>query len=349
MATLTETTFYTRKLIKYGTFILIGLLGGKLLLDISLTMWRKLHPPPPPPPTVSFGKLPKIEFPEKEKISGLEFQLETPTGTLPEFPDRAKVYFMPYLRPNLLALDRAKKQAALMGFRTEPKAISEKIYKWTKVNDGIFSLEMDIFSGSFIFSYDWQNDQTILLGKNLPGKEEAKREGQNFLKKAQILEKDLLEGRMGVFYFKPVGGKLVPAVSPSEASFAKVEMFRKNIDELPVLTPDPGKGIVSILISGSREYEKKVVRVESNYFPVKYDSWGTYPIKTSAAAWQELKAGKGFIARWDGSGNKVIIRRVYLAYFDSPKPQEFLQPIIVFEGDNNFFAYVPAVTPEWNL
>lgn len=349
MGRLTQVSFQTRRLIKYGFFFLVFLIVGKTILNFGLTIWKKLNPPPPLPPTVSFGKLPAIKFPEKEKKTDLEFNLETPSGSLPEFPDRAKIFFVPYQQPNLLALDRAKEIATLIGFKNEPKAISGKVYQWTQFENNTLQLEMDIVSSSFILSYDWQNDPIFLKEKILPGKEQAKQEAQNFLTKIKISKEDLANEKMMVNYLKIVGNDLIQALSPSESNFVKVEMFRKNVDELPVLTADPAKGIVSIIISGVKDYTKKIVRVEFNYFPIKYDSWATYPIKSTATAWQELKNGEGFVANWEGTENKVTIRRIYLAYFDSFKPQEFLQPIIVFEGDGNFFGYIPAITSEWHL
>jgi len=347
MASLTEVAYQTRKIIKYGSFVVVTLIAGKILLDISLKIWRRLNPPPPPPPTVSFGKLPPLKFPDKEKVGGLSYKMEVPTGALPEFPDKMSVYFMPYQRPNLLALERATQQAALLGFKDQPQRKSEKIYQWTRTKDRLISLEMDVFSGSFNYTYDWQNDQSLLTAKKIPGKEEAKQEAINFLQKANVLEKDILEGRIEVYYLKVVGNQLKQAVSPSEANFVQVEMFRKKVEEHPVLTPEPSQGIISILISGASSYESRIVETNFNYFPLKYDSPATYPLKTSAAAWQELKTGQAFIARWDGSGTDVVIRRIYLAFYDSYQPQEFLQPIVVFEGDDNFFAYLPAVTADW--
>jgi hypothetical protein len=35
---------------------------------------------------------------------------------------------------------------------------------------------------------------------------------------------------------------------------------------------------------------------------------------------------------------------VSLGYYDPLDKQEFLQPIYIFEGDQKFMAYVPAVT-----
>lgn len=348
MASLTETAFYTRKIIKYLALSLSVLIIGRMFFNLISSIWRQFHPPAPPPPTVSFNKLPEIVFPLQEKTNNLQFKLETITGSMPKLPDRAKVFFMPYLQPNLLAPDRAKNKARFMGFKTEPKIISEKIYQWIKNKDNQTKLEMNIFSGSFTYSYDWENDKTIALEKNLPGKEASLQEARNFLQRAQIIEEDILNGKNKIKYFQIQGGKLSPAISLSEANFVQIEMFRKDIENLPVLTSSPNKGIIDMLLSGNNNDDKKIVKVEFNYFPIKYDSWGTYPLKTANQAWQELKNGQGFIASWNKSNN-IIIRKVYLAYFDSFKPQKFLQPIIVFEGDNNFIAYISAITDDWHL
>ena len=39
----------------------------------------------------------------------------------------------------------------------------------------------------------------------------------------------------------------------------------------------------------------------------------------------------------------AVIRRVYLGYYDDFEEQEYLQPIIVFEGDDGFLGYVHAL------
>jgi len=66
-------------------------------------------------------------------------------------------------------------------------------------------------------------------------------------------------------------------------------------------------------------------------------------------AWNELQQGKGYIANFgqQGDNGQITIRKVYLAYYDTEVPQTYLQPIYIFEGDKNFFAYVTAVNPKW--
>lgn len=347
MATLTETSYVTKNIIKYGSIIAVALFVLKMSAQFAINTWRQLHPPPSPSPTVSFGKINGISFPEQEKIGGIQYKLETANGILPQFEDRAKVYFMPYQLPNLMALEQAKEKASYMGFKNEPEVITEKKYQWSLERLSGLVLTMNIYDGSFTLAYDWPLDSTILLEKNLPGREQAKAEALNFMQKIDLLEKDLSSGRIEVNYLKVSGRNLISAPSPSEAQFCQVNMFRQNIDDLPVLTYHPQKGIVSMIISGSKNIDKKFVKVEYNYFPVKYDSFATYPIITSSQAWQKLQQGDAFIANWKGSGNQVTIRKVYLAYFDSLEPQKYLQPIVVFEGDDGFLAYVEAITPQW--
>jgi len=349
MASLTEVSYQTRNIIKYGSLALIIIVAGKILLDLTISVWKKLHPPPPPPPTVSFGKIPSLEFPLSKFEGWFQYNLETPTGKLPDLGDRATVYFMPAARPNLLALDKSKEEANLMGFNSEPESIAPKIYQWTKQDPVPSTLEMDIFSGSFVLDYNWNSDPNILIEKNLPGKEQVKFESQNFLQRTGLLEEDLVNGKIEVEYLRVAGNDFVPVMSLSEANFVKAEIFRTDINNIPILTPDPKKGVVSIIFSGSNNAQKRIIKVEFNYYPIKYDSLATYPIKTTATAFEELKAGQGFVASFKGEGRNITVRRVYLAYYDADKMQKFMQPIIVFEGDNDFFAYVMAVTQDWTL
>jgi len=346
MASLTEISHYGKKIIKFGLIGLMSIIIFKIALTTIKDFWEKLHPPPPPPPTVSFDKLPPLQFPKEEQPTDLEFKLETPTGALPELGEQAKVYLSPYQRPNLLALERAKQEALQLGFSEEPMAVSGKIYRWTKEEPLHFTLEMDIFSGAFTFSYSWQNDQSLLVNKSVPDKKQAIDKTKNFLRKIKRLENDLVEGRIETAYLKLSGAKLVPAPSLSEADFVKVEIFRKSIEDFPVLTADPKKGLVSALISGASG-AKQIIQVEFNYFPINYDSWATYPIKLSSRAWEELKNGQAFVTSWDKTGERIVIRRISLGYYDSWDPQQYLQPVFVFEGDNNFVALLPAVTDEW--
>lgn len=347
MATLTETAVGVRKLIKLSLLGLVLFLVFKFGLFMFNTYLRVVKPSPPAPPTVAFGKLPKMAFPEKLHPE-LTLRLETPTGGTPNLGDRAAVMLMPQARPSFSALDEAKVVADKLNFRNQPSEITERRYRWESSEFLPSTLEMDIVSGSFILKRNWQADPTILTNKQLPGKEQAEAETKSWLRQIGLNDEILNQGRITVSYLTFQSGQYVKAVSLSEADFVQTDLFRPNINELPVLTEDPGKGVVRLIFSGSAEAEMRIVQAEFNYFPVNTEETATYPVKSASQAWRELQTRQGYIAAIGNNPENVIsVRRIYLAYFDSTTPQGFLMPVIVFEGDNGFFGYVEAITNEW--
>jgi hypothetical protein len=347
MASLTETAIAFRKLIKLSIFGIIVLIFLRFGLFVFNTYLKVVKPPPAPPPTVAFGKLPKIAFPEKLHPE-LTLRLETPTGGTPDLGDRAEVLLMPQFRPSFSALDEAKVTASKMNFRNSPTEITERRYRWETSEFLPSTLEMDIVSGSFILKRNWQADPTILTNKQLPGKESAELEAQNWLRQIGLSGEDLALAKTTVTYLVFQSGQYTKAVSLSEADFVQVDLFRPDINTMPTLTEDPTKGVVRMIFSGSEEAEKRIVQAEYNYFSVNQDEKATYPIKTASQAWRELQTRQGYIASiGENPTNILSVRRIYLAYYDSATPQGFLMPVIVFEGDNGFYGYVEAVTNEW--
>lgn len=345
MATLTETAQFTRKFIKFSAFGLVAFILIKGIWQIGREWYRKKNPPPPLPPTVSFGKLPSIKFPDDLQPE-LTYKLQTVTGTTPDLGDRATVYFMPYLRPNLLALDRAKKQVAKLDFKREPIMVDVKHYRWDKLEVKTF-LIMNIITGETELEYDWRSDSTILQEKDLPGREQAIAEAKRFLQQAEMLPEDLQLGQTKVSYWQDNGQKLIEAISPSEANFVRVDFFRKSATESPVITSSGKEGVVYLILSASKERQKRVVKLSYHYFPVDYENLATYPLKSSSIAFRELQTRQGFVAEKGNNENIITIRKVSLAYLDSLEPQQYLQPIYVFEGDNGFQAYVSAIDNNW--
>jgi len=347
MASLTEIAYYTKKIIKFGLIGFLILLIIRTGYRVGKQVWEQINPPPPPPPTVEFGQLPAINFPQEEEIAELEFQLETATGQLPSLPSQAKVYQLIPPQPTFSALDQAKEKAFNLGFRGEPTAVSEKTYRWQKSAPFNYLLEMNILSGNFSFSYDWQTEETVLAGRSLPNRDQAIEETKKFLKKIESLEEDLEQGLFVVSYLQARGARMVSAVSLSEADFVRVDVFRKPIEEIPVLTADPQKGIITLVFTGLQNTDGRILQADFNYSLINYQSASTYPLKSSSQAWQELKTGQAFIANYENNSEEITIRKIYLAYFESLDDQNFLQPIFVFEGDENFIAELPAVADGW--
>ncbi len=346
MATLTEVSYYGRNIIKYGSIVLFSFLILRQVFIFSITIYKKLNPPPPPPPTRGFGLLPKIEFPELTNYQ-YQFQLQTPKGTLPKFDEQVIVYAMQPQKSTFSDLDDSKKLAKNIGFIGSPISISPTIYQWKMTIPAPLILKSNIITGAFDLEYQWQLDASIIRYNNLPGKNQSIKDIQAFFDKLQLIQQDINYDEADIDYFKASSNKMVPAPSLSEANFTQVNLFRKNIDNIPVLTPNPDQGIIKIIMSGSNNLFKKFVKVEYNYFPIKYQTHHTYIKKPITQAWDELINGQAYIAKVENDPNSVNIRRIFLSYYDSYNRQKYLQPIYVFKGDDGknheFVAYVSAI------
>lgn len=350
MATLTETAYIARRAIKYGS---VGMVGISILWFVAgglINLWKAANPTPPPPPTVDFGVIAAIKFPEsKKKIT--EFRLQTPTGVLGTFPDRATVFYAPLKQSGFFDPDRAIELARKLNFLFEPTQISETLYSWSKPDPLPMTLEVSIISNWYTLKKQWQADPTLLINKKFVSDKQAILDAQAFLRVLGQGHEDT-QGYEKVSYLRVQGDQLVNAISLSEADFVMVNVFRKPFEVLgtkkevlesyPFHTPDPKKGLISVLVSGSIDPQKKIIDVDYRYTPVEYDVRGEYPLKTVELAFEELKAGKGYVASFDGTGMGVV-RRVELGYFDSMGDQKYSMPVYVFTGDQNFVAYVSAV------
>ena len=347
MPKLTETAYYTRKTIKYGSITLLVLIIGRVVLTGAINYWKAAHPKPPPPPTVGFGQLPQLSFPNKESTE-LSYTLETVSGSVPTISDRGTVYFMPIIRPNLLALQRATETATNLSFVFEPQSLSERLYRFSKSSPLPSRLDFDIVTGNFDLRVDWFTNPNFLQQRLLPSDAQAISEAQNYLGRADLMEKDLVAGESKITYLKGSGKGYQKTVSLSEADFIQIDFFRKEIEPgIVSITSDPTEGIVRVTISGSRNQGERIVFVKYDYFPIDSLNFETYPIKSGQAAWEELISGGGYIVSPPQGGNQAIVRSITIGYYDAFEPQNYFQPVYIFSGDKDFTAIVPAIDNTW--
>lgn len=349
MANLTQTAYWTRRILKYGAISIVGIIILRITFNIFGSIWRTVNPPAPPPPTVLFGKLPKLNFPQNDWADiKPTYRLETIQGSLPKINNIAKVFFVPKEGPNLLGLEKASKQALKLGFQSEPQQINERIYRWDNGLTPPTTLDIDINNNSFRLLYDYANDQEAIASKDLPTNQQGAQEAKTFLSSNGFLEDDLATGSADFVYLKYLPPDLLPVTSLSEADFMRVNLFRADLDGLKILPPNPKNSLVSMLFSGIKTLGRRIIEVNYNYYPIDRETFSTYPLKTVQAAWEEFQKNQGFIANLgQNDKNEIIIRKVSLSYYDANKPQHFLQPIYVFEGDRNFIGFLPAIDPKW--
>lgn len=344
MATLTDTAFYTRKLVRWGIVFLIGFTVLRFLIGVGAGIWRQYKPEKPPEPTLTFGKLPPLKFPENENLPELSFKLETIEGKLPTFVKVEKVYFIPKEIYSYLTLEKAEAKARALGFAGPSRKleeISSTTYQWINQGEIPTILTMEILEGNFTIRYDYAKDQSLLNIQQVISPEKALATAKSYLGKVGM-GADVRGGGVNFVYFRYTPEKLVEVNSLVETDFVRVTLLRQPIEKKPVLPPNLKKGNIYALVSKGRT---SVIDAEYTYYPVDLEVSGTYPLKDSTDAWDDLKRGNHYISDLgDNEDGKITIRKVYLAYYDPPEHQNFLQPIFVFEGDGGFRAYVAALS-----
>jgi len=170
--------------------------------------------------------------------------------------------------------------------------------------------------------------------------------------------------------YSVTAGQLTPATALAAAQVIRVDLYQKEIDysipagqnqdstqfkdfdmKLPILYPHPPYSTMNFLVA-SGQGSANVVQANYNHQTVNLQpstpqaSQAVYPIKTAQQAFDDLKSGKGYIASYNGTGGQILITNVFLAYYIGTAQQNYLIPVIVFQGQNGFFAYVPAVTDD---
>lgn len=347
--TLTNVTYIGRQFVKFGLIGLVVLMVGRVAVNGFIAYWKATHPEPPPPPTVGFGKLPAIEFPaQSEEDKPTSYTLETATGGTPNFGDRAKVYFMPRAAASLLADQSAKETAAELGYVFEPEVLGGEIYRWSKSQPLLATLEMNIRTYNFSITTNYLSLPEVIVNANAPTGFDAVKRVKSALDSADLLPDDIATASGEIVYLKSVGGELAPAVSQSDADFVQVDLNRNPIDTVyRMYTPEGYTGVISAIVTNHFDSRDALVEVNYNYHEVDYQQVHTYPLRSSRSAWQVLQAGEGYIAD-KGSNDAAVIRTITLGYYDSFEEQEYLQPIYVFENpETGFIGYVSALDAQY--
>jgi hypothetical protein len=291
---------------------------------------------------MGYGVLPE-PFPANAAEKKLTYRLETVDGGVPSYGPKAKVYFVTLKRSGFLDLERAKKQASALGFVFEPEQVGPNSFRWSLSSPQRAVLDLNVINNSFTMKLSWETDPNFIKTSLAPTANEAVAEAKSYLRSGGFLPDDLSEGENKVVFLSYSGGKLIETVSPSEADFVQVDLFRKPINKIKVWPIDPDHGLARVLIYGSRESGRKVVAAEYTHTEVGYDQYETYPLISGPEAWNLLKNGQAYIAKMPKNGSEAVIREVSLAYFDSGEDGHYMQPMYMFEGDNGFVAYVVAV------
>lgn len=278
----------------------------------------------------------------------MQYSLETRTGGLPgNMPTQFTVYFMPIKKPSLLAYDAAKNVATRLDFIAEPTKLSDDTYRWDSSDPIQSTFTINVITGAFVLNRRWQDDPGYTNPNLIFNDEQATDRVYNILSRLELLPEDIKEGEVTLNELKADKDQIVSAVSRSQAHFVRVNMYRKPIDEIPVIYPRSDRGPISVILALQREEDKQYVNIDYNYYPVDRETSAVYPIISVAEAWKRLQAGASYVVNVKSNTATTVVRDISIEYYDAEEPQQYLQPVYVFRGDNDFVGIVPALSDAW--
>lgn len=343
MATLNKAKKETQTILKWGGISLFIIL--LFFMGIRFLSFVKDALTPPSPPQASFGKLPSVPFPIQVK-ENISYSLDTLTGFLPNFSDRAKVYRITSDPPTLLGLDKTREKVSAIGFKSDGVQIAEDIYQWVDQNKSLQrKITMNIFSSDFTLSSPYLVTQSLEKFSAPDEKSRATEVAKSFLFSMSLFPQDIEENKTKTALYLIEGSVLAPASKISNAKIVRVDFFQKDLDGLPIYY-DKGLSSTIDFLVGKEGQELKVV--SARYFHKNISKISsTYAMKSASQAFSELQKGKAYIAYKPADTVEFTIKKVFLGYYIGEMQQEFLMPVVVFEGNNDFVAYVSAVRDEW--
>ncbi|GDX61765.1 hypothetical protein LBMAG33_0750 [Candidatus Levyibacteriota bacterium] len=241
---------------------------------------------------------------------------------------------------SLLLLKKSIRDANSVNFTSSPIYISELEYKWDNKNNPKQSLFLNILYRNFTIT---NNNSDILdpLEKTKPSRDESIKAVQLLVNSLNHNSTDIDYTKTNYTYYKIENNIPMEIKNTANMQLIKINLFQNKINNLPIYYENPPYSTMNFLIDKNNE----ILSGEFFHYSPKEEN-ATYPIKLAELAFEELKKGKAYIPYY-GKINKILIRNIFLAYYLGKENQQYIQPIIVFEGDDNFFAYVSAVSDEW--
>ena len=325
--------------------LILGIIIGIFLLIRGIFFVKEIvSPTPPPPPTVAFGKLPPAYLPSGIKKNFI-YSVDTITGRLPVFSDRAKVYKMNFPEPDILAVERMSQKAASLGFDSKVEQLSDSIYRWRTQEPVIKILVVNVRASEFRLISDFLSDESLFSDREVLSEEEAITNAKSFLYSLSLYPDDLDETKTKAKLLSINKGVISDVDRLTNAKLITVYFFQKDRDGLPVVYPSGTGSIMNVTLAGAGS---NMQVIDSRFFYQKaLDESATYPIISAEQAFDLLKNGKVFVTSHESKDISIVIKKVYLAYYSPGRSQKYLMPVVVFEGKDDFVAYVSAVKGEW--
>ncbi|MEN9327264.1 MAG: hypothetical protein RI947_72 [Candidatus Parcubacteria bacterium] len=346
--TLTELSFYSRRLMPAGIISVLMLMIFFYIFQILLLVTPDVAPGKPTLNTV-FEKIKIPDIPEASRSAKYKFTLDTIEGQPVTATSAGYVYFLPPSTTKLQFKDKTYRMAQTIGIDTDVvkhQLINQIQYLF---QDGTQKLTVDITNFNFSYDYKLELDQDILPDiKPPPSQPEIKNTAIDFLKSIGRYPDELSQGKLNIIYmnFNPATKTIDVVQDPKEANMVEVDFYRPDVQAYPIVSRKYFNSQNYVVLVYYRSLFK-IVKAQVQFFEKSSEQVGMYPLKTGDKAWQDFVDGKGYVTVAPGGQKDIKIKQMFLGYYDPDIYQQYLQPIYVFLGENNFVGYVPAVDDAW--
>ena len=346
MFNLTKASKETKLIMKIGLIALGVLFVLYIIFQMLIAFKNILFSTEQVKASVEFGKLTYPDFPKNTNDKEFEYSINTVTGDLPQITDIVKVNKIERPLPDLLGLKNAGEKVSKAKFDKGPTKITDTVYDWVSEEGLKKTIRVNILNKNFSISSNPYSDQSILSAVNLPNEKGAIEAAKSLLESMRYPTDDLDIDNAKTKLFYIDNNTFKEATSISTAQAIQVNFYQKPIDEIPIIYKNPNQSNINFLVAGG-EYKPQIIGANYIYQNITEEA-STYPIKTAKQAYEDLVNGKAFIASNPGNDTNISITNVYLAYYLSDdEKQSYTMPVIVFQGNENFFAYVNAIRDEW--
>lgn len=341
MATLTQTSNFARKSLVRFLQIAALILALFMLFRIGAVIYSRVVPPAPYSASVAFGKLPPIDLTESVDVpQGMDFRVETVTGDIPTLDNMAKVFRVKKSETTFGILEETNKKAGSLGFSPAPSEVTQGIAKYADLKRQDRILTIDTASDNFSIASNFFADPEIISTRPR-SLADAVLMANRVLTIFGVDDNTYPASKTSTVLYKIEGSRLVNALSLSSANIARVVFLKADLDNFPVYYKNVDDPLVWVLVS-----QKEVLAAEKAAREIEEFKFSTYPLKGSRIAFEELKGGYGVLNKAP-KGNFFIIRNVKIGYVEGRLFEPYLQPVYIFESDDNLMAFVQAVSADW--
>ena len=341
MTTLTETASFSRKAIVRVGKLLALIVGVYIVFRIGGLVFNAVFPPAPPPPTVAFGKLPQLDLSEGiASPDNLALKVETISGDIPNLVSSTKVFAVKNPDVTFGTLNDAASIATRLGFLAQTQDLGQGKVRFADAKQSGKFLTIEAATNNFKLESNFL-DTAAILSSRPKSLESVGAMATDFIKNFGVSDVDYPSDLISTFLFSVDNGKLVNANSLSSANVVQVIFGRADLDKIGIMSLNANYPLVWVMVS-----DKGVLAGEKSSNQIQKFKFSTYPLKGSMAAFEELKSGRGIFNKLPRDNN-FSIRNVRLAYVETRRLQSYLQPVYIFEGDDNVLAYLPAVADDW--